>query len=127
MRVCLLDRDVGDGRTRHGHVAPQRAVVEPERVFTGGQPVEDGAVERPAGNRPLVDQLVGTLFVLPSRADFDLDTVQVRSGVENQGPDARPQVEHHVLGPGVVGVVVVRHDEGVSKPSWGEPRYGNLA
>ena len=52
----------------------------------------------------------------------------LRAGVEDECPDARPDVEHHVLGPGVLGVMVVRaHDEGVSYPSWGEPRYGNDA
>jgi hypothetical protein len=48
--------------------------------------------------------------------------------VENERPDPRPEVEHDVLGPGVLRVMVVRgHDEGVSKPSWGVPRYGNAA
>jgi hypothetical protein len=41
--------------------------------------------------------------------------VQVRTGVEDEGPDARAEVEHHVLGPDVRRVVVIpRHDEGVS-------------
>jgi hypothetical protein len=54
--------------------------------------------------------------------------VQIRAGVEDERPDARPEVEHHVLGPDVRGVMVVRgHDEGVSYPSWGVPRYGNDA
>jgi len=35
--------------------------------------------------------------------------------VEDERSDARPEVEHHVLGPGVRGVVVVvAHDDGVS-------------
>jgi hypothetical protein len=47
--------------------------------------------------------------------------------VENEGPDARSVIEHHVLGPGVCGVVVrAGHDEGVSYPSWGVPRYGKV-
>ena len=45
--------------------------------------------------------------------------------MEDEGPDPRPEIEHHVLGPGVRGVMVVPgHDEGVSYPSCGEPRYG---
>ena len=106
----------------------QRPVVEPERVLAGGQRIEHGSVERPAGDRPLVDLLVGALVVAPRGADLDLRAVQVRAGAENERSDARPDVEHHVLGPGVLGVMVVRdHDEGVSYPSWGVPRYGNDA
>jgi hypothetical protein len=41
--------------------------------------------------------------------------VQVCSGVEDEGPDPRPEIEHHMLGPGVLGMVrVVGHDDGVS-------------
>ena len=67
-------------------------------------------------------------FVVESGgADLDLRAVQVRTGVEDEGPDARPEVEHHVLGPSVGGVVVRVHDDGVLKPSWGVPRYGNVS
>ena len=58
----------------------------------------------------------------------NLDAVHLCSGVEDECPDARPEIEHHVLGPGVLRMVVVRgHDDGVSYPSWGVPRYGNVA
>src|SRR5262249_12105323 len=128
-RSCgfLLERDVGDGRARDGDVTPQRPVVEPERVLAGGERLEHGSVERPAGDRPLVDLLVGALGVPPGGADLDLHAVQVRSGVEDERSDARPEIQHHVLGPSVRGVVVVvAHDDGVSYPSWGVPRYGNV-
>jgi hypothetical protein len=81
-----------------------------------------------AGDRPLVDLLVRALGVAPLLADLDLHAVQLPAGVKDEGPDARPEVEHHVLGPSVGGVVVrTGHDEGVSYPSCGVPRYGNVA
>src|SRR5204862_7554551 len=53
--VFLLDREIGDGRAGHRDMAPQRLVVEPERVLAGGQRVVDGTVELPAGDRRPVD------------------------------------------------------------------------
>ena len=109
--------------SRRSGRSSSQSVYSPAR-----QPVEHRAVERPAGDRPLVDLLVGAFVVAPRGADLDLRAVQVRAGVEDEGPDARPEVEHHVLGPGVGGVVVVvAHDDGVSYPSCGVPRYGNVA
>jgi hypothetical protein len=64
-----------------------------------------------------VDLLVPALVVEPGRADLDLHPVQIRARVEDERSDARPELEHHVLGPGVLGVMVVRHDEGVWYPS----------
>jgi hypothetical protein len=65
-----------------------------------------------------VDLLVRPLAVVPRGADLDLHAMQVRARVEDERSDARPEVEHHVLGPGVLGVVVIRgHDEGVENPS----------
>jgi len=77
-------------------------------------------------HRAIAIVMSGALLVLPGGADLDLRAVQVCSGAEDEGPDPRPEIEHHVLGPGVLGVVRVQgHDEGVSYPSWGLPRYGN--
>jgi hypothetical protein len=59
--------------------------------------------------------LVRPLAVPAGGADLDLHTVQVRVGVQDESPDARPEVEHHMLGPSVRRVVVVvAHDKGVS-------------
>src|SRR5262249_51799678 len=68
--VFLLDRNIGDGRAGHGDVTPQRPVVEPERVLAGRKCLEHRSIELSAGDRPLVDLLVGALFVTPAGADL---------------------------------------------------------
>ena len=90
--------------------------------------------------------LVGAGVILLSEADLDFGPVQVGVGVHDESPDVDAEVEHHVLRTWLGRVVKIGHRsskplpgrrrvgrpgsggqaDGVSYPSWGVPRYGNV-
>ena len=90
---------------------------------------------------------MGAVDVVARRADLDLGTVQRGIGVDDERAEVAADVEHDLLGMRTVGMVLGHGfslscvaapaaamaaggrgsaNDGVSKPSCGVPRYGNV-
>ena len=98
-----------------------------------GQGPEDGRITHTIGNPSLPDGRMDSPPLLGGGPNLDLGTFQVRSGVDDGGPDPFADVDDHralagarrFLGDGVVVRVRRRRHEatlGALYPLWGTPK-----
>src|ERR1700733_4678027 len=102
--------ELGDRAALDTDLARPRAASDPERVGTLAEAVEDEHVLGAAPGRTLEDLLVAAPAVVCGAADLHLCPAQPGVGVDDQRTDVLADLEHDVLGVGMVAVarVVVR-------------------